>query len=37
MLEVGKDILRTTVMVLEARTGKKVVFQDEEARKNFAK
>jgi len=37
VLEVGKDILRPTVMVLEARTGKKVVFQDDEAKKNYAK
>jgi hypothetical protein len=37
VLELGKDILRSTVMVLEARTGKKVEFQDEDAKKNFAK
>jgi hypothetical protein len=37
VLELGKDLLRPTVMVLEARTGKKVVFQDEEAQKHFAK
>src|SRR5262245_30692235 len=28
VLELGKDLLRPTVMVLQARTGKKVVFQD---------
>ncbi len=37
VLELGKDILRPTITVLEARTGKKVIFQDEEAKKNFAK
>jgi hypothetical protein len=37
VLEVGKDILRPTVTAIEARSHKKVVFQDDEARKNFAK
>jgi hypothetical protein len=37
VLELGKDLLRPTVLILEARTGKKVVFQDEEAQKHFAK
>lgn len=33
ILELGKDLVRTTLAVLEARTGKKVVYQDEEAAK----
>jgi hypothetical protein len=37
VLELGKDILRPTVMVLEVKTGKKMVFQDEEAKLHFAK
>jgi hypothetical protein len=37
VLELGKDILRPTVMVIEARSGKKLEFQDEDAKKNYAK
>jgi hypothetical protein len=34
VFELGKDIVRTTIVSLEARTGKKVEFQDDEARKS---
>ncbi len=34
VLELGKGIVRTTIATLEARTGKKVDFQDDEARKS---
>jgi hypothetical protein len=34
VLELGKDIVRTTLASLEARTGKKIDYQDEEARKS---
>ncbi len=34
VLELGKSIVRTTITTLEARTGKKVDFQDDEARKS---
>jgi hypothetical protein len=37
VLELGKDILRPTVLAMEARSGKKVEFQDEEAKKHYAK
>jgi len=30
----GKGIVRTTLSIVEARTGKKVQYQDEEARKS---
>ena len=33
VFELGKDVIRTTIASLEARTGKKVDYQDEEARK----
>jgi hypothetical protein len=33
VFELGKDIVRKTLAVIEARTGKKVEYQDEEARK----
>ena len=33
VFELGKDIIRTTLTVLETRTGKKVEYQDDEARK----
>jgi len=33
VFELGKDIVRTTLAIVEARTGKKIQFQDEEARK----
>ena len=33
VLELGKNIVRTTLASLEARTGKRIEYQDEEARK----
>lgn len=35
VFEVGKNILRSTVASLQARTGRKIEFQDEEARRSF--
>lgn len=37
VLELGKDIVRTTIASLEARTGHKVVPQDADARKKLEK
>ena len=34
VFELGKDIVRTTLPVLEARSGKKIEYQDEEAKKS---
>lgn len=34
VLELGKSIIRTTIATLEARTGKKIDYQDDEARKS---
>jgi hypothetical protein len=34
VFELGKDIVRTTLPILEARSGKDVIYQDEEARKS---
>ena len=34
VFELGKDIIRVTLATLEARTGRKVEYQDEEARKS---
>ncbi|HWZ30400.1 MAG TPA: hypothetical protein VNX18_03650 [Bryobacteraceae bacterium] len=34
VFELGKDIVRVTLASLEARTGKKIEYQDEEARKS---
>ncbi len=34
VFELGKDIVRTTLASLEARSGRKIEFQDEEARKS---
>jgi hypothetical protein len=34
VFELGKSIIRTTIATLEARTGKKVEYQDDEARKS---
>lgn len=34
VLELGKDIIRTELATLEARTGRKVEYQDDEARKS---
>ena len=33
VFELGKDVVRTTITILETRTGKKVEYQDDEARK----
>ena len=33
VFELGKDMVRTTLAIMEARTGKKIQYQDEEARK----
>jgi hypothetical protein len=33
VFELGKDMVRTTLAIVEARTGKKIQYQDEEARK----
>ena len=33
VFELGKDVVRTTLTVLETRTGKKIEYQDEESRK----
>jgi hypothetical protein len=34
VFELGKDVIRVTLTTLEARTGKKIEYQDEEARKS---
>ena len=34
VFELGKDIIRTTLPILEARSGKKIEYQDEEAKKS---
>lgn len=34
VLELGKDIVRTTLTVVQARSGKDVEYQDDEARKS---
>jgi|SRR6185436_18959836 len=34
VLELGKDIVRTTLPIVETRSGKKVEYQDDEARKS---
>lgn len=33
VLELGKDIVRTTLTVVETRSGKEITYQDEDARK----
>ena len=33
VLELGKDIVRTTLPIIEARSGKQIEYQDDEARK----
>lgn len=33
LLEVGKDVIRTTLSILETRSGKKIEYQDKEAEK----
>lgn len=35
VFELGKDIVRTTLTVLQVRTGKEVEYQDNEACKQF--
>lgn len=35
VFEIGKDIVRTTVKILETRSGKDVVYQDDDARKSL--
>jgi hypothetical protein len=34
VFELGKDVIRVTLSTLEARTGRKIEYQDEEARKS---
>jgi hypothetical protein len=34
VFELGKDIIRTTLPILEARSGKKIEYQDDEAKKS---
>ena len=34
VLELGKDIVRLTLPIVETRSGKKMVYQDEEARES---
>jgi hypothetical protein len=34
VFELGKDVVRVTLSVLEARTGRQIEYQDEEARKS---
>jgi hypothetical protein len=37
VFELGKDIVRVTLATIEARTGQKIEYQDEEARKSTSK
>ncbi len=37
VIEVGKDLVRPLAVILKARTGKDITFQDDEAKKNFGK
>ena len=34
VFELGKDVIRVTLASLEARSGRKIEYQDEEARKS---
>ena len=34
VMELGKDIVRTTLAVVETRSGKKIEYQDDEAKKS---
>ncbi|HYR90673.1 MAG TPA: hypothetical protein VE422_41800 [Terriglobia bacterium] len=34
VIELGKDIVRSTLPIVETRSGKKIAYQDEEARKS---
>ena len=36
VLELGKDLVRTTLVVIETRMGRKITYQDEEAAKSRA-
>lgn len=33
VLELGKDLVRTTLPIVKTRSGKEITYQDEEARK----
>ncbi|HMF62006.1 MAG TPA: hypothetical protein VK595_16610, partial [Vicinamibacterales bacterium] len=35
VFELGKDIVRTTLKVMETRSGKEIQFQDDDARKSI--
>jgi len=37
VFEVGKDIVRTTLAILEARSGKKITYQSEDARLSLSR
>lgn len=37
VIELGKDLVRTTLAIVETRSGKKIEYQDEEARKAASK
>ena len=37
VLELGKDIVRATLPIVETRSGKRVEYQDDEARKSANK
>ena len=37
IFEVGNDIIRESLSVLEARSGKKIEYQDDEAKKSSSK
>ena len=34
VIEIGKDAIRTTLAIVQTRSGKVIEYQDEEARKN---
>ncbi len=34
IIELGKNIVRTTLPIMEVRSGKKILYQDEEARRS---
>ena len=34
VLELGKDIVRSTLPIVKARSGKEITYQDEESRKS---
>jgi hypothetical protein len=36
VIELGKDIVRTTLPIVSTRSGKEIEYQDEDARKNVA-